>query len=406
MRSVLPLFVAALVPVLCYSNVAAPRLQVNALAAKPTPKATGDTSVAAAKFPPLQIKAAYGIENEYQLNLGKSIDSLRRDYPRMLRAPPDFSIFTDNILLKGAASKHRLEGIEAYTRVFDALRFIRNTTMVHDEVGARIVVSDGKIRVRWNAKLTMTAPFAALPGLARDEEGRPIVYVDGVSVYDVNSKGYLSKHQLENIVVTPPELQGAVDLALFWPGRFNPRIPVPAVAPFLHHPSSLEMAISGGKVAVPGAHVAVSVASRLDQSAHVHAAGPPGRKVAQQRSPVPVAMERESPMERAARERAEDAEAAQRLRELRAPPPSLGASEGASSFLSSFLQPPQACESNYDCEQPLVCCDLIVASVCCSSGMMIGPPPRNAGLQGQPIPIPVPVDDGLPTGARGGGSMY
>ena len=126
------------------------------------------------------------------------------------------------------------------------------------------------------------------------------------------------------------------------------------------------------------------------------------------RSPAPVATAGETPMERAARERAEDAELAMRRRELRSTP----AAAGERGFLSNFFDAafsPQACESNYDCEDPLVCCDLVVASICCSSGMMIGPPaPRGSQLQGQAIPIPIPVDDdnNWPLPPRGGNEPY
>ena len=49
-------------------------------------------------------------------------------------------------------------------QIVDVLRFMRNTTMVKDEIGVRLVVQDDTIRVRWNAKLTMRDPFSALPG--------------------------------------------------------------------------------------------------------------------------------------------------------------------------------------------------------------------------------------------------
>lgn len=291
------------------------------------------------------------------------------------------------------------------------LRFLRNTTMVHDEVGARLVVSDGKIRVRWNAKLTMNAPFGALPGLARDEAGRPLVYVDGVSVYEVNSKGNIFKHELQDIVVTPPSMQGAVDLALIgWPGAFSP-VAVPAVAPYFQPATGLDMALADVALAavdgpsrlaqpigvrVPSADGQVAV---LLESSGVQ--GSLGLAMTKRRAPVPVATARETPMERAAREQVEDAERAERLTALRsaAVPP---AKKGLfSSLLSSA---PQTCESNDDCERPLVCCDLVVASICCSSGMMIGPP-QSSALQRQaiPIPIPVPVDTGGPMGGPYGG---
>ena len=378
------------------------------------------------KFPPLNINKPYGIENEYQLNLGKAIDTLGRDYPHMLHAAPDFSIFSENVVLSSAGKKYTVEGMERYMRVYDVLRFIRNTTMVDDEVGARITVSDGTIRVRWTAKLAMTAPFAALPGLStRDESGRPVVFVDGVSAYELNATGFVYRHRLENVVVTPPELQGAVDLALFsWPGGFSP--PVAATfLPTVGKPARLDirrmdaLAISGGRAAAT-AGVAVALPAdvkasalpaehvRIDASAVVATAGAveKARAGAGPRARAPVATAAETPMERAARERQEDAEAAQRLRELRSPQAAASDGKQRGSFFSNIFSampdtsPPQSCESNYDCESPLVCCDLVFASICCSSGMMIGPPRREPQLQRQAIPIPVEAGDAPPRDGR------
>ena len=97
-------------------------------------------------------------------------------------------------------------------------------------------------------------------------------------------------------------------------------------------------------------------------------------------------------MQRAARERAEDAEKAQRLAELRAPK-----SEGKTGLFGISM--PQPCDTSYDCERPMVCCDLLFGSVCCDSGLMIGMPEKKVGdLQLQPRAIPVPVDDDGPPG--------
>jgi hypothetical protein len=328
---------------------------------EPATKPTESTTKPPA-FPPLKINKAFGIENEYQLNLGRAIDTLRRDYPQLLQSAPDFSIFTEGVTLRTADSKRRIEGMEAYSRLFDVLRFMRNTTMVRDEVGARIVVCDGTIRVRWNAKLTMHDAFSALPGLTnRDEAGRPVVFVDGVSVYYVNGSGLVYRHVLEDVVVTPRSLQGAVDLALVaWPGGFSP--PVAVGMPHFQPATSVPMqaasarsatwAVSGrgslGQTsrtaearATSDEHTRVA-ASRLGTAGsgtHVGkvGSGTHGRRLAEPRAPAPVAsagetpIDRagaETPMERAARERAEDAQAAQRLRELRAPTSDIGGQKG------------------------------------------------------------------------------
>lgn len=52
-------------------------------------------------------------------------------------------------------------------------------------------------------------------------------------------------------------------------------------------------------------------------------------------------------------------------------------------FMASVLQ--DTCESNYDCEQPQVCCDFGFKKMCCSSGK------TNRDLRGEYAHIPVPV---------------
>lgn len=51
----------------------------------------------------------------------------------------------------------------------------------------------------------------------------------------------------------------------------------------------------------------------------------------------------------------------------------------------------------------MVCCDLLVASVCCNGGILVGPPPDPA-LQRRAIPIPVEKDSPFPPGMGGGGA--
>ena len=63
--------------------------------------------------------------SEYQLNLGRAIDTLRVDHPRLFTHPPDLSIFTEGVTLQHDASGNRLRGIAQYERVFGMLRFLR-----------------------------------------------------------------------------------------------------------------------------------------------------------------------------------------------------------------------------------------------------------------------------------------
>ena len=81
----------------------------------------------------------------FKLNQGRAIDVLRKDYPRFFTAKPDLSIFAKNVELHDNSGK-RLAGIKQYERVFDALRFLRRTTMQDAQVGIRLVADDKSVR--------------------------------------------------------------------------------------------------------------------------------------------------------------------------------------------------------------------------------------------------------------------
>lgn len=81
----------------------------------------------------------------FKLNQGRAIDVLRHDYPRFFTEKPDLSIFADNLELHDPSGK-RLQGKKQYERVFDALRFLRRTTMQDAIVTHRIVADDSTVR--------------------------------------------------------------------------------------------------------------------------------------------------------------------------------------------------------------------------------------------------------------------
>ena len=322
----------------------------------------------------------------FKLNQGRAIDILRRDYPLFLMEKPDLSIFTPEVVLRDPSGK-RLSGLRQYERVFDMMRFLRRTTMQDGEITNRIVVNDETIRVRWSAKLWMRDPALGITSLPNGDQA--LVHLDGVSVYDLDKEGKIYQHTLENIVMRGQEGLAPVKLGFAWP---TPQLATPEMAlPFFR----------GLDEALP------SVFAELFQSTGDESAGRGPRHAQQQRAasstpsrrapPPQASAARETPMERAARERAEDVEKARELAEKRAPK----AQRKEPGFLNAMKGTlPQQCESNYDCERPLVCCDLLFGSVCCSGGMMIPQlgPEQALQRQRQAIPIPVEVDRDGPLG--------
>ena len=127
------------------------------------------------------------------------------------------------------------------------------------------------------------------------------------SADEVNAKGFVFRHQLEDIAVTPPELQGAVDLALFaWPGGFSPPVAAMPYARTAHEfraPDAWAVSGAGG----PASHVVDAslpmTASALPATAdHVRLAARTGTagacgRVPEPRAPAPVAMAGETPAE-------------------------------------------------------------------------------------------------------------
>lgn len=324
----------------------------------------------------------------FKLNQGRAIDILRADYPRLLTQKPDLSIFAPELELHDPSGK-RLTGLRQYERVFDMLRFLRRTTMQDAQVTYRLVVQDERIRVRWSAKLWMRDPALGMTKLPNGEQA--LVHLDGVSNYDLDKEGKIRKHTLENIVMRGQEDMPAINLGFAWP---TPQLATPAQAmPFFR-----------------------SLFDALPEPERKQLPTPPTRHATarQRRSPPPQASAAgETPLERAARERAEDEAKAKQLAELRQPRVNGRAAEGngdggKGSFLSAMKKTlPQPCETSYDCERPEVCCDLLFGTICCSGGMMIptvdGP---QMGLQPQAIPIPVEADNGPPMPPQGGQLPY
>mmetsp|Transcript_2133 Transcript_2133/g.5858 ORF Transcript_2133/g.5858 Transcript_2133/m.5858 type:complete len:294 (-) Transcript_2133:87-968(-) len=280
----------------------------------------------------------------------------------------------------------RLRGKTQYERIFGMLRFIKRAALQHVELTHRLVVHDQTIRMRWTAKVWMRDPNLDKMGMGAIQA--KLVYLDGVSVYLLNDKGLIYRHRLENIVLrNSGQTADVANLVFSWPGATVPELAIPffrtldaALPDGLHglyaeQPDDARAGVGGGAV----------LRSTPKRRRH-------GIPYASAAKDVP----KETPMERAARERAEMADEKARRLEMNKPKEQKRAAFPFNPFAPEMT--PQQCETSYDCEAPMVCCDLIVTSVCCSGGMMIPTRSPRQQLQGQLIPIPVERDppNGMP----------
>jgi hypothetical protein len=319
--------------------------------------------------------------SEYQLNLGKAIDTLRVDHPRLFTHAPDLSIFTPDVQLHDTTGV-RLRGKAQYERVFGMLRFIKRAALQHVELTHRMVVHEQTIRMRWTSKVWLRDPNLDMMGMGQIRAKQ--VYLDGVSVYSLNDRGFIYSHRLENVVLRNSGQTANVNFVFAWPGAQVPELAMPFF-------KSLDAALPSGLIGLHTVSPDDGAPRGGFDSSRATFCRPPRKG---QRHGVPYASleegPAETPMQRAARERAEMAEEKElrtRQAKLKEQP-----KRAASPFNPFALESPQFCQSSYDCEAPMVCCDLIVASVCCSGGMMIPTKSPNQRMQEQLIPIPVERD--------------
>lgn len=173
--------------------------------------------------------------NEFELNRGRVVDTLRNDLPHIFSKPPELGIFTPDLELcdvRDANGSTRLRGRNSYARLFDAARFLRKTTLQDAEVKYRLVLHDETVRVRWEMRLLMRHN-----PLLRDVQPA-VVHLDGISVYELNHQGLVFRHRIEDIALNGGEVNLGVDLsyALGLPGA-SAMVPELAI-PYVGHASS------------------------------------------------------------------------------------------------------------------------------------------------------------------------
>lgn len=135
-------------------------------------------------------------QTEFRLNVGKVIDTVQADYPRLFEEAPDFSIYEAGIELTDPSGVS-LRGIATYRNCFLLLRLMRYA-MGSAQVKSKVCYAGYdpyKVRVRWNLAFTS--------GLAPQRT----YFIDGVSAYTLSDKGFVRRHSLENIIVNGREVE-------------------------------------------------------------------------------------------------------------------------------------------------------------------------------------------------------
>jgi len=179
------------------------------------PTAIGHTSL-----PPL-LQEMVDERREFEMNLGRAMDTLRRDYPRLLKEVPgkifqiakvlinlfnkyltmpwvpdaDYTIFHDEILVVDPSGV-QLSGLNHYKSSF---RFLKTTigfiySLEKSTIQYRMIYDFARqsIRISFNVML--------LPKVVGNRNNA--LYIDGISVYKMESKsGKIIEHRVENLLM-------------------------------------------------------------------------------------------------------------------------------------------------------------------------------------------------------------
>lgn len=162
--------------------------------------------------------------SDYELSLGKIIDTLRRDYPDFFVRAPDCDIYDEKIVFELGRPFHGVAGLKgkkAYAHALGALQRLGKSTILDSKVSCRI--ADGSpyghaLRVSWACQGHML--WFHCP-----------IHIAGVSLYRVTPQSHgtdkstkegrpsmshrVSHHTLEFVEIHPPTLRSVL-LRQWW----------------------------------------------------------------------------------------------------------------------------------------------------------------------------------------------
>lgn len=148
--------------------------------------------VAVQANPPPKQKLEDKQRNDYYVNLGSAIRTLREELPVLFSKELTYDIYRDDITFTDPLNS--FHGIENYKLIFRALRF--HGRIFFREIWVDIVrvwqPSDGVILVRWTVK--------GIPRVPWEAEGR----FDGTSKYKLDKEGKIYEHHVDNLAFNFP----------------------------------------------------------------------------------------------------------------------------------------------------------------------------------------------------------
>jgi hypothetical protein len=340
-------------------------------------------------------------EQEFEMHVGRALDTLRSDYPDILTDQPNFSIYDVDLEVVDPSGV-TVHGISAYKNAF---RFLHGIVKVlycptKSDITFRMCYDKARqcIRIHWNAKVVPREIFGG---------ARTTSYVDGISCYEMDrATGMITQHRIEKLLMNqtpvrpkegvyaalknkhvqsvPSYIQtadtssgasisgnsGSTAVAVVGSGSITMEFqPVDPVKALLHSPSSQPSSLFSMEASSSSSDGGGEASPDLDWENRFNSKNVSRKKYGLK----PLTQEEFVEVEAAVKlmdtqqrtKQATDKSAAELTNKQ---------SKGKKpNFLESIFgnAMKDTCESNYDCERPEICCDFGFKKMCCSSGQMI-----------------------------------
>jgi len=328
-------------------------------------------------------------KQEFNLKVGKAIDTLKKDYPYILTESPDFSIFHDDVEVVDPSGV-TIHGKKNYETSFRVVHSVVAFFYCPESSGLtfRIVydMARANIRISWNA---VVIPKSIYGG------ERNTLHVDGISVYEIDrASGWITKHKVEHLLVNNSPVHAPNGLVHALTGETHQGIPVAGGFGMTRSNSERFMLefrkhnlFSRSESLFSTTSASASTSSPNDNFNYEEFEK---KNLSRKKFGLPPLSEEEfERIEAEVRQlHSQQRQRQQQAKQAASVELAQEKEKKGGNFFANMMGDliSDTCESNSDCERPQLCCDLLFKKVCCANGMKV-----FNGMPGQMQPMLVPI---------------
>lgn len=132
---------------------------------------------------------------DYTLNIGKTLDILDTDYQKIFKEVPNFDIYTEDIMLTDP-SGIRLQGLPVYKNLFEMIHNIANLFIKDCFIDYRLIYRPETKKVKVNWKLEINFRLRKFP-----------FYIQANSIYDIDKDAKIYNHIIDKLIINDKKIQ-------------------------------------------------------------------------------------------------------------------------------------------------------------------------------------------------------